>query len=237
VPIALPASTALNATSDATSVAVAAPASATHAGVKRKLNEDENAAADHEAFPVEDDDSARELKLRKLDAVPDADKHNLGSPLRKADLPFSIWKQVFNHLSPAMLARCVRVSKTFHSFLVYKDGQSNGNTPQDAKSSARPTKKEIDTIWTQSKRAVFPTLPKSLQGMTDLEMFALIGASSCQSCDKVGAPSTATSIFNAGPGADGIRVIWPFRVRLCGSCLERNVAKVGHGRNSVDFPT
>ncbi|SMR42733.1 unnamed protein product [Zymoseptoria tritici ST99CH_3D1] len=234
--------------------ATASPAS--HAGVKRKLSETESPDADPTGVPAEDENGARVLKLRKLDTPPAAHEDKSGSHRRITELPFSIWKQVFMHLSPAMLARCVRVSKTFRSWLVLQDGEvianpaaaEDGNLRtffpdmlarlshpsgkikaylnlQEKKLNAGPTKKDIDTVWTNSKRTFYNALPKSLQGMTDMQMLALIGGSSCQSCGKVGAPSTANSVFNAGPGPDGVRVIWPFRIRSCGSCLEQNVVR------------
>jgi hypothetical protein len=241
---------------------------ASHAGVKRKLNEEASTATDTDNVftAVENEDSTRISKLRKLNDTTDGNQ--LESQKWTTELPFSVWKQVFVHLSPAMLARCVRVSRTLKSYLILQDGEShassqpNGDDPtrtsysamlarcnnpssklksylvlQDAKLNAKPTKKEVDTIWTQSKRAFFLTLPKSLLGLTDQEMFALIGGSSCQFCGKIPGPSTAaTSIFNAGPGPDGVRVIWPFRIRSCGGCLEEHVVRVQcHHRSANVF--
>ena len=47
--------------------------------------------------------------------------------------------------------------------------------------------------------------------------------------------SPATTPFNAGPGPDGLRVVWPFGIRACGRCIESNTLKVGQTDSRLSF--
>jgi hypothetical protein len=83
--------------------------------------------------------------------------------------------------------------------------------------------------------------------MTELEMWKLIRGTSCQFCGKRATQKfslPSSDPWNAGPGLDNIRSIWPFRIRCCGPCLLPKLVKVSvpgssfssvfNGRQDVD---
>ncbi|EXJ74281.1 uncharacterized protein A1O5_02577 [Cladophialophora psammophila CBS 110553] len=64
--------------------------------------------------------------------------------------------------------------------------------------------------------------------MTELETWRLIRGHACQFCGKKAARqqhSSTSEPWDAGPGPDGVRPIWPFRVRTCGRCLQLRLIK------------
>jgi hypothetical protein len=139
-------------------------------------------------------------------------------------LPIEMWQQVFLYLSPAMLCRCLRVCTSFNRFLT----QATTNA-QPSVSNERGSKVctiDSEAIWTHSRRAFYPRMPRPLAQCSELAMLRLMAGSRCQFCDRVPVASPATTPFNTGPGPDGCRVIWPFGIRSCGKCLESRTLKV-----------
>lgn len=187
-------------TPDAQVLAVAA----SHAGAKRKLSD-----TDGTADRVATDSFDEQVKKRKVSA-------------QAPSLSPAIWQRVFTLLPPAMLCRCLRVSKEFNHLLM---GVKAPHGQQKDKSTARTI--DSEAIWVQSRKTYFPQLPRPLRNRTELDMLKLVGGQACQFCGKTSAPSPATSVFHCGPGPNGVRVLFPFNVRTCGSCLEPLVRKVG----------
>lgn len=136
-------------------------------------------------------------------------------------LPTELWQHIFLRLSPATLSRCLRVSKTFQTYL----------TQTKARPVAKKDQKKVrildsSVIWTEARKNHFMNMPRPLSDHTEWSMLQLIGGTTCQFCRRPPVPAPATSPFNSGPGPDGVRIVWPFGVRTCGQCWERNTLKV-----------
>ncbi|EME49965.1 hypothetical protein DOTSEDRAFT_68697 [Dothistroma septosporum NZE10] len=191
---------------------VALPAtSAAHAGAKRKLSDATDA---NDGPPVSTEDSAKKRKLSVQSAKQDGEKPRI------PQLPPEVWQRVFLHLPPAMLCRCLRVSKPFNEYL------TNTSAPPAARKD-RPKLQVLDSesIWAQSRKSFFPTLPRPLAQFSELDMLKLIGGRACQFCHRPPVFPPATTVLNAGPGPNGLRVIWPFGIRSCGLCLQQRSLK------------
>ncbi|OAL28211.1 hypothetical protein AYO20_09539 [Fonsecaea nubica] len=64
--------------------------------------------------------------------------------------------------------------------------------------------------------------------MTELEVWRLVRGRTCQFCGKKtthNQPLSVSELWDSGPGLDGVRPIWPFRVRTCGRCLQPRLIK------------
>lgn len=189
-----------------------------HAGSKRKLSDIVDANTTPTLVAPEDPAKKRKLVISALPVDPP------GTPPRTARLPAEVWQRVFMHLSPAMLCRCLRVSKPFNMYLTHLVA-----TPAPRVTKRDQTKARIvdsESIWIHARKTYFTTMPRPLAAFTELDMLKLVGGRTCQFCNRTPVQSPATSLFNAGPGPNGLRVIWPFGIRSCGSCLEMRILKV-----------
>lgn len=200
---------ALPAISDAIAIAIVAEqAIATTgtslAGAKRKLSD-----AEGDTDGASTDATDEQTKKRRVDSA------------QTPRLPTDIWQRVFMLLPPAVLCRCLRVCKDFNHMLTATKAPQG---QQKDKSTARIV--DSEAIWTHSRKIFFPQLPRPLRQHTELEMLKLVGGQNCQFCGKAPVASPATSVFNCGPGTDGVRVIFPFGVRTCGPCIEPFLRKV-----------
>lgn len=201
-----------SATATATITATAAPvdvaAAVDRTGTKRKFDDllDANSTAA--------DESSGDVK-RSKDAK---------SPLEreKPELTGPIWQRVFLNLSPPMLCRCLRVCKDFQHYLT------------EVKTDKKQTEEGLvnsEFIWTQSRTNHFRQLPKPLACFADhahpeLEMLKLLGGYCCEFCGKPGQAISTTSHLAAGPRQNGVRIMFPFGIRSCGSCIEQRSIKV-----------
>lgn len=202
-----------SATPEPVSTAAAVAASSAHAGTKRKLSDSDN--ADDSASLL----AADRFKKRKL-YMTRAPEQPVAPPT--AGLPVEIWQRVFlQYLSPIMLARSLRVCKNFHRYLTAIPSQP----PVAKKNQGRLQPMDSESIWIQARKNYFTTLPRPLNGLSELQMLQLIGGSRCQFCNRSPGHTPATSVYNAGPGLNGVRVMWPFRIRSCGQCLEPQIMK------------
>jgi hypothetical protein len=138
-------------------------------------------------------------------------------------LPMEVWHHVFTFLPPVTLGMLLRVNKTFHFHL----------TPREMEFVDRSAVSGLlkplssNSIWSTSRKAFHPGIPRPLPDMTELEMWKLIGGASCQFCGKSGSVSPNESLpWESGPSANGVRIIWPFGVRSCGACLLLRTEKV-----------
>ena len=177
-----------------------------HAGAKRKLSD----AGLMDASPAS---VAQDIVKKPRMSLPIAKPGP--SLLMTAGWPPEIWQQVFTHLSPAMLSRCLRVCRSFKFCLT----QLKAPTVPRKKNTPLARVLESEALWTQARKHAYPTMPRPLVGFSELQMLQLVGGTLCQSCGKPHGKSPVTNVFNAGPGESGVRVIWPFRVRLCGNCF------------------
>lgn len=210
----------------APSMPVPVAAAATHhAGAKRKLSE--TVDANMAASIVSSEDPAKKRRMI-MSALPvDAP----GAAPRTARLPAEVWQRVFMHLSPAMLCRCLRVCKPFNLYLTHLSASPASRASKRDHTKARIV--DSDSIWIHARKNYFTTMPRPLAAFSELDMLKLVGGRTCQFCARVPVSSPATSLFNAGPGPNGLRVIWPFGIRTCGSCLEVRILKVSPDRYSV----
>jgi len=194
--------------SDSSSAAASADMNSgpAHAGAKRKLSDAD--LADTSAAGV-----AQDVVKKPRMSLPIAKPGP--SLLMTAGWPPELWQQVFTHLSPVMLSRCLRVCRSFKFCLTQLKA-----TPAPRKRNAPLARVlESEALWTQARKHAYPTMPRPLVGFSELRMLQLVGGISCQLCGKPHIRTTVNNVFNAGPGENGVRVIWPFHVRLCGNCF------------------
>lgn len=194
--------------SDASSSTVSAGQDAdgpSHAGEKRKLSD----ADPHAANALAGAPNSKKARLSFPPAYTSAAAPNTSG------WPPELWQTVFMHLSPAMLSRCLRVCKSFNFYLTHL----KASNPAGKKEATKARMQDSEAVWTHSRKTAYPTMPRPLLDFSELQMLQLIGGSTCQSCGRPHVKPPATNVFNAGPGETGVRVIWPFRLRLCGTCL------------------
>jgi hypothetical protein len=148
------------------------------------------------------------------------------SLLTLADLPPEILQHVFTFADPITLGRLICVNRTFRSLL----DPACRLPPKSASSKIKHLSiRKQDFIWTSSRRTFLQGFPKPMDAMTELEMWRLVRGHSCQYCGKKATQRLSYSTsdpWNAGPGLDNVRSIWPFRVRSCGRCLQPRLIKV-----------
>lgn len=197
----------------------AAVATNHHAGAKRKLSDTADVETPTPLAHAEDPAKKRKLVVSALPV--DAP----GTPPRTARLPAEVWQRVFMHLSPVMLCRCLRVCKPFNLYLTHLAASP---VPRASKKQDQTPARVVDSesIWIHARKNYFTIMPRPLAAFSELDMLKLVGGRTCQFCARTPTPSAATSLFTAGPGANGLRVIWPFGIRACGTCLEARILKV-----------
>lgn len=134
-----------------------------------------------------------------------------------AGLPGQIWQNVFLYLPPVSLGRLLQVNRAFHTLLTRVVEPDPGSHPI---SPSLPIVSS-ESIWSSARKTYFPTIPRPLAGQSELSMWRLLKGRRCQFCGKSqrSEPHPANA-WEGGPGADGVRVIWPFAIRSCGRCLE-----------------
>lgn len=189
-------------------------------GAKRKLSN-----ASDGSTPLAGDEVAKKRRL----STPPVQDSQWGGP-KDARFPVEIWQQVFLYLPPAMLCRCLRVSREFNDALTKTKA-----SPAAKKGQLRTRALDSEAIWTHARKVFLPNLPRPLVRYTELAMLQLIGGRKCQFCTAEPVPPPATTPFNCGPGPDGVRVIWPFGIRTCGNCIPDRSLKVSFGKLEL-FP-
>ncbi|OJD19774.1 hypothetical protein AJ78_00273 [Emergomyces pasteurianus Ep9510] len=176
----------------------------------------------HESKAMEfTQDGFKRLKSNELSgpyAPPKEKMHARGTMSFGSMLPGEIWQHIFTFLPPTSLGRILCVNKTYKSLL----------TPSDAEVSVFPQTSGLlkylnpNSVWSVSRRAFHPGMPRPLLFLTELEMCKLIYGINCQFCGKPSScsPSADGTVWEAGPGPDGVRIIWPFGIRACGECTQ-----------------
>lgn len=186
---------------------------------KRKLS-DENVGVNGTAHT-----SSEGAKRPRLSRSPSIDSQ--GGAFKALDLPVELWQQIFIHLSPNDLARCVRVCRTLKTYLT-ETKASPATNKAEAKDFSKVRVFDSEAVWAHSRKTLHPNMPRPLSRLTELQMLQLIGNKLCQFCGRAPSQLYPTSPFNCGPGAEGVRVFWPFGIRSCGKCIEDNTLKVCH---------
>ena len=149
-----------------------------------------------------------------------------GSTSQAPELPAVIWQHIFCFLPPILLGRLLRVNRAFNSFL--DPAKANESMVQQLPHSiVQPL--SAHAIWIASRRRFCPGNPKPLQGFQELDMWRLLRGRNCQICKETKSQYFTASTDNpwdSGPGDDGVRVIWQFGIRSCGTCLRNGSEKV-----------
>jgi hypothetical protein len=131
-----------------------------------------------------------------------------------AGLPPAIWQHIFLSCPLRTLGRLLQVNRSFHSYLTDVRNVSAAKPPLGF---VRLLKSE--SIWA-SARNMHPTKPpKPLPGFSELQMWQLVWSDKCQFCSRESAFTPGEKIWQKGPGAAGVRIVWPFAMRTCGTCL------------------
>lgn len=174
--------------------------------------------------------SPRCLKRAKLQGIShprmQLPKGELILPSDSPHLPGEMWQRIFTFLPPHCLEQAMRVNKAFHNLL------TPGGILPPTKLGGRGLLRLLDQdhLWSISRRAFFPGMPRPLSSRSEFETWKLLSGSKCEYCGKKDTstvPPISTSPWTAGPGNDHVRVIWPFAVRSCGNCLHERLQKVG----------
>ncbi|GAB7352667.1 hypothetical protein MBLNU459_g3031t1 [Dothideomycetes sp. NU459] len=135
-----------------------------------------------------------------------------------AGLPAEVWQHIFLYFPPDTLSRCLRVNRAFSSYLTRLTANMSVRLPP-RHNGVKVL--DSDAIWTSSRKLFAPNMPRPLSGFGEMQMFQLLGGKRCQGCGAMPAhPPSAATPYTAGPGANGVRVIWSFYARLCGRCFE-----------------
>ncbi|KAF2806113.1 uncharacterized protein BDZ99DRAFT_466387 [Mytilinidion resinicola] len=154
-------------------------------------------------------------KKRKLDPVSSSPSSSRLLPC--VGLPPEIWQNVFLSCSPATLGRLLQVNRSFRSYLLDVQSPSSG--------AGRLSLVRSDSIWIAARKA-HPTRPsKPPEGFSEVDLWSLIMGKSCQFCQSTPSSMPGEKAWEKGPGPNGVRIIWPFWVRACGSCLNERCEK------------
>lgn len=146
------------------------------------------------------------------------------SPDINAILPAEILQHVFSFVDPFSLGQLMVVCRAFNDLL----------NPLKTLPAGSPDIKHLrlqsqNDVWVTSRRRFSPKFPRPMDGMTELQLWKLVHGVSCQFCGKKPLkklPALASSPWSSGPGPEGVRAIWPFQVRSCGTCIEARLVKV-----------
>lgn len=149
-----------------------------------------------------------------------------GHPLQSPILPAELWQHIFCFVPPVFLGRLMRVNRAFHAYLT--PGKTN---EQDSKPKYIVNVPYLgpEAIWAASRRRFCPGLPKPIRRIHELDMWRLLRGRDCQVCGQMKESNLNSSPENpweSGPGDTGIRVIWPFALRCCGTCIPKVSEKV-----------
>jgi hypothetical protein len=142
----------------------------------------------------------------------------------------AVWQHVFLSCSLYDLGRLLQVNRAFRSYLI---DVRNVSLHDPDSGSLRLLKSE--SLWASARNALPVKPPKPLPGFSELQMWQLAWSRKCQFCLKESSSKPGEKIWQKGPGANGVRAIWPFGIRSCGTCLlERckTVSRVGPARES-----
>ena len=146
--------------------------------------------------------------------------------VQPSGLPDEIWQHVFSFVPPVFLGRLLRVNSVFHGCLTKASGEQSSQACFNGK-AVRPV--SSNSVWAASRKRFAPGLPKPLLGFQELDMWRLLRGRPCQMCGETKILNFATSAespLESGPGDKGVRVLWPFGIRTCGSCLQKCSEKV-----------
>ena len=154
-------------------------------------------------------------------------KRDIGAHLfsKSSALPAVLWQHILCYVPPVFLGCLLRVNHAFNSYLT--PGRIAEAPRELLNSRIQPLNAE--EIWAASRKRFAPGLPRPIHGFKELDMWRLLRGQDCQLCHKTKVETPAAemdSAWNLGPGSSGVRVVWPFRIRTCGECLQKETRKV-----------
>lgn len=157
---------------------------------------------------------------------------NLGQSSNKMllHLPSEILQHIFCHVDPVALGRLIHVNRLFRSLL---DPAVSLPQPSGVDKVVGLRLRKQDLVWAISRKTFCTGFPRPLEGMTEIAMWRLIRGTLCFFCNTSPSRphhSVVLAPWDAGPGKDSVRTIWPFRVRACTSCLKPRLIKVRRRR-------
>jgi hypothetical protein len=159
---------------------------------------------------AEDTSSAHDKKRKLASPSP-----LISSDLRWcARLPPAVWQHIFLFCSLADLGRLMQVNRPFLSYLT---DVHNVSVSKPDSACLRLLKSE--SVWASARNALSPRPPRPFPGFTELQMWQLVWSAHCQFCHRSNMFAPGDKIWQQGPGATGVRTIWPFAIRACGPCL------------------
>lgn len=165
------------------------------------------------------DDPLR-VKRPRINGTPKGSVQQPNLSCKPAGLPAALWRYIFCFVPPVFLGRLLLVNRAFNSYLT--TSESILGPAMSLRSIVQPLTAEA--IWIASRKRFAPGLPKPIHGLQELDMWRLLVGQHCQHCGHVGGGITSTpseSLWEGGPGASGVRIIWPFGLRCCSSCLQK----------------
>ncbi|KAH0545037.1 hypothetical protein FGG08_000808 [Glutinoglossum americanum] len=157
----------------------------------------------------------------------------------KSDMPSEVWHYVFTLVPPRDLASLMRVNHMFNEFLTPSMNDAKRLSTASSRNAILRVL-DADFIWSASRKMFHPDLPRPPFGMSELDMWKLLYGRACQFCGKPGSSatgSTAENQFEPGPGESGVKIIWQFGVRSCGTCLQERSEKDVSVLMSSSFPS
>lgn len=169
------------------------------------------------------DPAGMERSVTRDDPLPPTKETELSCKL--SALPAVLWQHIFCFVPPVFLGRLLCVNHAFNSYLT--PGNDREVPVSLPRSIMQPLRAEA--IWVASRRRFAPGLPRPIHGLQELNMWRLLRGRKCQICGLVQNPMPVTNSENpweSGPGEFGVRVVWPFGLRCCGSCLQSVSKKV-----------
>lgn len=196
-------------------------------------SEANNGLASGHTSPAEQRASSLDIgpKRTRLDGLSPASDLTIAQPAARAkvpsrlsELPPELLQHIFTFLPPLFLGRLLRVNRVINTLL----DPSKVLPRVHHESQGCLSLLDQDQVWSVSRKRFIPGLPRPLSSVSELELWRLLLGSSCQFCGKRTTldPPSAVSPWNSGPGTDSVRIIWPFAVRSCGSCLSARLLKV-----------
>ena len=136
-------------------------------------------------------------------------------PPMTADLPCELWQHIFSFLPPRSLPQQLWTCRNFYRYLTDSSLATAVATTPRGRGVLHP-----DQIWQLSRRRWLSSIPTSSPGVSEPDLFKLLGRTDCQFCGKSLVPPTSPkNVWSLGPGHGGVRRVWPFAVRSCGPCL------------------
>lgn len=179
--------------------------------------------------PTENLPLPKRARLPEKPPIPDS-----GSASRSslASLPPGVLRAIFSNLDPPSLARLIRVSCTFRDLLDARRQLPPDEVVSLPRNSRRYHKDPSpllsqDGIWQISRKRYAPSMPQPLRDLSECQLFALSFGITCQFCGVLPIPvSNSSDTWRPVQAEYSVRVMWPFKVRSCVSCLAPFLKKV-----------